>query len=336
MVSFKFSLVLMWVLVAADVGSTPPFEKLTPGRAEECKALSFMVTGDWGGSAVWPYTTSAQLSVAAALGQRAGEIGTNFTLLLGDNFYFSGVTSVDDQRFNSTFENVFTNDHLRSENYFRVIAGNHDHYGNVSAQIAYSSRSPRWFFPSLYYDFVEVVSGPSGKLRVHIVMIDTQNLKRIEETPESQEQWAWLREVLLNSSADFLVVAGHHPVWSSCKHGPTEKLVSKLKPLLEEARVSIYLSGHDHCAEHIGESVGVQYHTAGAGAGFFPFPFWPSAIPEGLSKWLHKPPTYWRGAFAQVVVDATDGLVLTHLDSDGAVLYTAPAIASRKESLIFS
>jgi tartrate-resistant acid phosphatase type 5 len=291
-----------------------------------------MVNGDRGGSSFWPYTTRAQRSVATTLGQQAGEIGAKFTLLLGDNFYSHGVKSVDDHRWVSTFESVFTNENLQSDRHFRVIAGNHDHRGNVSAQIAYSSKSPRWFFPSEYYDFVEGISGVGGNLAIHFVMIDTSIL--IKDTPESQRQWAWLRKVLAGSSADFLVVAGHHPVWSSCSHGPTQKLVGELKALLDAARASIYLSGHDHCAEHIGENMGVQYHVIGAGAGFSSTGR--STIPEGLSKWLYAPFAPWTGAFAQVVVDAGHGLVLTHFDSNGQVLYVAPAIPRRQESLIIS
>ena len=78
-----------------------------------------------------------------------------------DNFYSHGIgTDEHDQRFKSTFENVFTADSLKADNYFRVVAGNHDHNGNVTAQIAYSAHSNRWSFPSLYYDFTE--TAPDG------------------------------------------------------------------------------------------------------------------------------------------------------------------------------
>ena len=48
------------------------------------------------------------------------------------------------------------------------------------------------------------------------------------------------------STADYLFVAGHYPVYSGCSHGSTSSLISWLKPLLEKYGAH-YLSGHDHC-----------------------------------------------------------------------------------------
>lgn len=35
------------------------------------------------------------------------------------------------------------------------------------------------------------------------------------------------------STADYLFIAGHFPVYSGCSHGNTDNLVDDLKPLLE-------------------------------------------------------------------------------------------------------
>lgn len=73
-----------------------------------------------------------------------------FIIGLGDNFYYEGVKSVDDHRFTSTFEHVYTAPPLQRATWY-MIAGNHDHVSNVSAQIAYTKRSKRWHFPHFYY-----------------------------------------------------------------------------------------------------------------------------------------------------------------------------------------
>jgi tartrate-resistant acid phosphatase type 5 len=68
---------------------------------------------------------------------------THFQLALGDNFYFNGVKDIDDKRFVETYETVFTSEYLRNTSWFALM-GNHDHYGNASAQIEYTKKSDRW------------------------------------------------------------------------------------------------------------------------------------------------------------------------------------------------
>lgn len=62
----------------------------------------------------------------------------------------------------------------------------------------------------------------------------------------ANRQLLWLQEHLHRSTADFLLVAGHYPVWSVSKHGPTDCLVRKLRPLLVKYKATAYLCGHDH------------------------------------------------------------------------------------------
>ncbi|MEQ2192050.1 hypothetical protein XENOCAPTIV_006305, partial [Xenoophorus captivus] len=62
----------------------------------------------------------------------------------------------------------------------------------------------------------------------------------------ANRQLVWLQERLARSKADFLLVAGHYPVWSVSEHGPTKCLLQKVHPLLIKHNVTAYLCGHDH------------------------------------------------------------------------------------------
>ena len=68
------------------------------------KTLKFLVVGDWGGKDTSPYYTPAQQQVAEQMGKTAEQIGADFTMSVGDNFYSKGVQNVDDPRFKETFE----------------------------------------------------------------------------------------------------------------------------------------------------------------------------------------------------------------------------------------
>jgi hypothetical protein len=85
-----------------------------------------------------------------------------------------------------------------------------------------------------------------------------------KDPPAAAAQWAWLEAAMANSTAEYLWVGGHYPVWSACQHGPTHALIEKLKPKLE-AYGAHYMCGHDHCMGHIDEGLGPQYILTGAG-----------------------------------------------------------------------
>ena len=91
-----------------------------------------------------------------------GEVGSTYDVDqcwgLGDNFYDNGVVNEYDPRFKETFENVFTADSLMNIPFY-MVAGNHDHYGNVSGEIMYSNHSARWVFPDYWYNIKFAVPG---------------------------------------------------------------------------------------------------------------------------------------------------------------------------------
>ena len=81
-----------------------PCLQLVVSEPSEAPQLTFLVLGDWGGKPSAPYTTPAEVDLAKVMGSKAAEIGSQFTLALGDNFYDKGVKNVEDARFKETFE----------------------------------------------------------------------------------------------------------------------------------------------------------------------------------------------------------------------------------------
>lgn len=66
---------------------------------ENKTSLKFLAVGDWGGLPYPPYITAVQKATAWEMGKVAEQMGADFVLALGDNFYYRGVESVDSPRF---------------------------------------------------------------------------------------------------------------------------------------------------------------------------------------------------------------------------------------------
>ena len=91
------------LLLAGAVTSLPSAKGR---RFDSPGVLNFMAVGDFGGQNDSPYYTAGEASVAIQMGNTAEQMGSQFTIALGDNFYDYGVKDVNDARFRETFEVV--------------------------------------------------------------------------------------------------------------------------------------------------------------------------------------------------------------------------------------
>jgi UDP-2,3-diacylglucosamine pyrophosphatase LpxH len=209
-----------------------------------CGPLSFTILGDWG----------LPIDYAKKIAAKADSVNSSFILGIGDNFYSSGVQSVNDKLWKTVFENIYKAPIFQTPWY--IIAGNHDHLGNVSAQLAYSKMSARWIFPSLYY--TKTISLPDGG-DVLFVFIDTCGLVDKNDS----NQFAWIETTLSSaSSATWVIVVGHYPIYSVGSHGTIPLLVSKLSPLFAKYKVGAYINGHEHGFQYI-RANNISYITTG-------------------------------------------------------------------------
>lgn len=309
--------------------------------------LGFIVIGDWGGKDSPPYYKDAQVKAAAGMSKVATDINANFIMALGDNFYYDGVEESDSTRFADTWEQVYITPYPSLQKPWYICAGNHDWHGNVSAQIEYSKTNQYWKFPDFNYDWVETFTNDKGETKsIQFVMIDTILLtgNTAETDPEdvnyfqqpTMDGWTtlakqneivtYLEQILSQSTADFILVSGHYPVYSPCKHGNTDSMHKTVKPLLEQYNAH-YLCGHDHCLAHANDE-GVEYVLSGmADECCYEAP--PKNI-ESVKNLdfmvaLGHNPTKAVSGFTSItsqIEDGTDSLKVEYHDQDGNVLFT--------------
>ncbi|XP_053572015.1 tartrate-resistant acid phosphatase type 5 [Bombina bombina] len=291
-------------------------------------SLRFIALGDWGGLPLPPYYTQQLLKVAKEMGTTVDKLGANFILALGDNFYYEGVQDVNDPRFKTTFESVFAAESLRNIPWY-ILAGNHDHKGNVSAQIAYSNISDRWHYPDYYYDLVFKI--PESNASVRLLVMDTvllcgnsdDNLEGQPRQPADYKianiQLDWLTEKLQSAKEEYVLVAGHYPVWSVAEHGPTDCLVDYVQPLLKKYRVTAYLCGHDHNLQYLQDKDGIGYILSGGGNFMENSMKHEFSVPQGYLRYFQGDPVTMGGF---VYIDITPKTMnITYIQPGGKCLY---------------
>eukprot|EP00475_Leptophrys_vorax_P036812 TRINITY_DN6280_c0_g1_i1.p1 TRINITY_DN6280_c0_g1~~TRINITY_DN6280_c0_g1_i1.p1 ORF type:complete len:581 (+),score=152.65 TRINITY_DN6280_c0_g1_i1:240-1982(+) len=126
----------------------------------------------------------------------------------------------------------------------------------------------RWIMRDHYFSQVFIAEN----ITVQMLFIDTIYLAphAIDSTPvdypdlRNSEELAWIDEQLNASSADWIFVIGHYPLYSIGEHGDTVVLQGALKNLLEKYSVDAYICGHDHTLQHLTKGE-IEYFISGNG-----------------------------------------------------------------------
>jgi tartrate-resistant acid phosphatase type 5 len=285
------------------------------------KASHLLMLGDWGRRT----PDNAQQIVARALAAYTQQLGIHAQalLMLGDNWYDELPGGVDSPRWQTDFEQMYPSSVFNCPAY--AIPGNHDYQimptSKLAAELAYAARGKtRWTMPSLWYRFEfpqknPVITFIALDSNVHREDGKPDKAPNFTLTPELQaQQLAWFKAELEKPlTTPFLVVMGHHPIYSNGPHGDHKVLIRDWDPLLQQHNVHLYLAGHDHDLQHLEfEGHPTSHFLSGGG---------------GADLYNLKIEEAKRGPFAEKVhgfshLEATHKqLTLRHIDPQGNVIH---------------
>ncbi|RIA84886.1 Metallo-dependent phosphatase-like protein [Glomus cerebriforme] len=296
--------------------------------------LDYLVIGDWGfqGKGVGQKHGN-QKNVAFVMKKWAERYNSQFIINVGDSFYKSekddhqGVDSVDDEKWKVAWLDVYKG--RLAEIPWYSVAGNHDWYNNVTAEIDYSLNvNSRFFMPSLFYVRTSIF-GNEEKTKVAWIHIDTNlffyeydwiqndgmknnfNTLGWDNNKEVEMKLRWIEQQLIEQQdANWIFVAGHHPLIGTCA---TYYYMPKLIELFESYGVSGYFAGHAHVLEYKSPKPNspVAYFTSGAasrtsdGCGGKDW-----GMPEGTFGFLHATITANEMTFSFVNATTTKDKVV--------------------------
>lgn len=206
-----------------------------PAPTPEQPSLRFFALGDTGTGG------PGQYQVGRAIAEHCKRSGCDFGLLLGDNFYPSGVTSTSDPQWEEKFEKPYA-DLLSAGIPFYAVLGNHDvdegqDFERGAHQVAYSQVQSKWIMPARHYKF------EAGDAT--FIALDTEAIHRnVDRAVSVQGEFA--RGAIASATKPWIIAFGHHPYRSNGRSGNAGE---RLARFFEEnlcRNVDLYLSGHDH------------------------------------------------------------------------------------------
>ena len=201
-----------------------------------------------------------QKPIAETMAALCEQVDVECVVAPGDIHHFEGVRSVDDPLWMTNYELIYSHPELMIP--WHCTLGNHEYRGTTQACIDYTRKSARWNMPERYHTFA-LTADDGTTLR--FVLIDTTPLIDKYRTETSKypdaalqdrdRQLAWMDSVLTAANEDWVLVAGHHPVYADTGKDDSERadMQKYVRPVLQRHsdKVAMYLCGHIHNFQHI-------------------------------------------------------------------------------------
>ena len=198
-----------------------------------------------------------QQVIANLMGEMAGKIKPECIISTGDTHHGNGVKSTTDDDWQEHLIEMYNHRNLAKLDWW-AVTGNHEYRGNSQALIDYSKVNPHWRMPAKYYTMVFKKGGAT----IRFVMLDTTPLidryRESNKYPDAKHQdkdaqLEWLDKVLSEATEDWVIVAGHHPVYADTKKPRIERddMKKTINSILRKHKVAMYICGHIHSFQHI-------------------------------------------------------------------------------------
>lgn len=233
-------------------------------------------------------------------------------LLLGDNFYPSGLAPKTAWRLDHDFlTKFFRHPSLRAP--FFGTVGNHDGR-DYRAQLRFPGQHPYFVMPSAMYAtplFRPATTPPPGDdVSVQVFFLDSHVLGDAAAAG-MPAQAAWLDAALGRSQATWKIVATHEPIWGFTDFAHSRPMMQHVHPVLVRHRVPLFLCAHAHS---------VQLHRVQGG--YF------QLVSAGFADNLHqsaqpaRPRGYYHlGTGATVVFANATHLIVLAVTKEASVIF---------------
>jgi len=238
-----------WSLFAREdliPGAAPTVELSPRAWTDSDDGVRFVAVGDTGSGGRQAAAVAERIALTYA------ERPFGLVSLLGDICYYGSVKD----RFHDVFIRPMT-PLIDADVTFELAIGNHDgglHYSDASLE-EIDATLDRLGTPARYYT---TTHGPA-----QFFYIDSSEPGFFDDGALTQIEW--LDDELASSTAQWKIVAMHHPVYSCGLHGPTARLREFLEPVLRARAVDLVLCGHDHDYERTVPVDGITYVVSGGG-----------------------------------------------------------------------
>ncbi|QDS95479.1 Alkaline phosphatase precursor [Roseimaritima multifibrata] len=120
-----------------------------------------------------------------------------------------------------------------------AVPGNHEQAKKDDGTRRLSNHwKPSFTFPE---------NGPTGlEETCYTLVYQNMRIIALNSNERQAEQTEWLRKVLKENQAEWVVCTFHHPIYSTGKDRDNPELRALWKPLFDEYKVDLVLQGHDH------------------------------------------------------------------------------------------